>query len=184
MHQSRKTLEALPITWVCGSVKKPLEHNYKILGTFLSIKSWQTMTSKERQDKPIPHSTIHCLVGYTYALSSLLLENHHVSVLRKTSSHKSASAKASSHKTVSRKTSHDTIESSKTSEISTSVVVKQVCLSTVARMWGSTCSPGAAQETKHKTGPRGRQNIRNPALNDLLPPVWSYLIKVKILWIF
>jgi hypothetical protein len=53
----------------------------------------------------------------------MLLKNHHVFVLSKTSSLMSVSAKRSSHKTVSRKISHDTIESTKELEISTSIKI-------------------------------------------------------------
>ena len=96
------------------------------------------MTNKEWQREPIPHSIIHCLLGYIYTLSKhhmfsqvstlpkyhmplyrQLPENHHESILSKTSSHK----------TVSIKTSHDTTESPKKPEISTSTLCLSVSLS-------------------------------------------------------
>jgi hypothetical protein len=56
----------------------------------------------------------------TCSLTGQLLENHHVSVLNKTSSHLSDSTKHPCHKTASRKTSHDTTEFPMKPEIPTS----------------------------------------------------------------
>lgn len=54
--------------WPDEISKKLMEQNQKFFGAFLSMKSWKTVVSKEWQGKPIPHSVLHCLLGYIYAL--------------------------------------------------------------------------------------------------------------------
>lgn len=56
------------LAWGHEISKKLMEQNQKFFGAFLSMKSWKTVVSKEWQGKPIPHSVLHCLLGYIYAL--------------------------------------------------------------------------------------------------------------------
>lgn len=71
------TLMLCQSTWVRESIKKPPEHHQKFVGVFLSMKSQQTISSKEWQGEPIPHSVrvfgVHRLLGSIYTLSK-----HHV----------------------------------------------------------------------------------------------------------
>jgi hypothetical protein len=84
-------------------MKKPLQHHQKFFDAVLSVKSQQTMTSKEWQGEPMPHhhplsvglfytlskhhmfSQAYALAKITCPLSRLFSEKHHVSVLSKTS---------------------------------------------------------------------------------------------------
>ena len=117
-----------------------------------------TMTSKEWQDKAIPHSILHCLLGYFYTLCKhhtffqastlakhhmcffeIASKKHNMSVLSKTCSHVSASAQTYSHKTISRKTSHDTTDSLNKPDITTSLTPLGSPLTSTYMQWHIVC---------------------------------------------
>ena len=96
-------------------------------------------TIKELQGEPIPHSIVHCLLGYIYNISkhqSSALAKYHTSFFQAASRKiphvcsqqnvilcvyvYALAKKKSFHETVSRKTSYNTTESPKKPEISTS----------------------------------------------------------------
>ena len=114
----------------------PQHHQWK------PMKQSPVKTSKELQADPVPHSTIHCLLGYTYTIP---IQMSHI--LSRVYSSKTLSAlfpgsfqkkhqlcsqqnifphvchnKKYLYKTVSRTTSHDTSKSPRNPEISTSQV--------------------------------------------------------------
>lgn len=136
----KETARLCQSAWVHGSGKKWPEYRSFLVHFFLwsqkrrqgktlpKCYQWRGASAKATGDQkrvtrwPVPHSLIHCRLGYIYTfskhcmfsqaftlakqhvpLSRQLLEKHHVSVLIKTSSHVSASVKPSLYMSVSSK---------------------------------------------------------------------------------